>query len=361
MKIKANSPIPYPVPVPNSMGMVRYLLALIVILSHFSDLTASYFFPPGFVLQAVGGFFAISGFLIYGLYLKNPSFPNFMRGRCLRVFPPYVATVLFFAMILCGVSTLSPSQYFSSGEFWKYLLANLSFLNFLQPTLPGVFETLPVHAVNGALWTMKVEWCLYFTVPLVIWFMARFRKLPGAVFLSLYLFSALYQCLFLYLNDLTGQTIYRIIGRQFLGQMNYFYSGVLLYFYFDFFMANRHRFALIALILLALFYKNPYFSATLLPGCVAILVIWLSFSGRWGWKEFGHPNVSYSIYICHVPIIQLVVLAGLPQKWGIPLSLLFALTVIVLFSIAIYFCLEKPLREFFKKKKKRVVAANTKS
>ena len=82
---------------------------------------------------------------------------------CRRILPPYWATVVLFAILL-GFCSASP-DYFLSGQFWKYLIANLCFVNFVEPALPGVFDGMEVTAVNGSLWTMKVEWMLYLSMP----------------------------------------------------------------------------------------------------------------------------------------------------------------------------------------------------
>lgn len=70
---------------------------------------------------------------------------------------------------LVFASDLTPAQYFTDSGLIKYLAANLSFLNFLHPTLPGVFQGQEFvnPAVNGSLWTMKIEWALYLSVPLI--------------------------------------------------------------------------------------------------------------------------------------------------------------------------------------------------
>ena len=43
------------------------------------------------------------------------------------------------------------------------------FLNFAHPNLPAVFANNSMQAVNGALWTLKIEVLFYISVPLLVW------------------------------------------------------------------------------------------------------------------------------------------------------------------------------------------------
>ena len=52
------------------------------------------------------------------------------------------------------------ADYWRDPRTWNYLWANSS-LWASRYTLPGVFESLPQHAVNGSLWTLPIEGRLY--------------------------------------------------------------------------------------------------------------------------------------------------------------------------------------------------------
>ncbi len=160
-----------------NMDLVRYILAMGVVVAHFNEL-ASHNIP--FIISSfnsVGGFFALSGFLMYPSFVKTKSVRQYIGNRARRILPPYMFIVLLCACCGVFITTISPVGYFTDPGLWKYLLANLSFLNWLQPDLPGVFVGPEYfnNAVNGALWTMKVEWCLYLSVPVFAWFISRFR------------------------------------------------------------------------------------------------------------------------------------------------------------------------------------------
>lgn len=113
----------------NNMDAIRYVLAFSVIVAHFNELTGSDIVWPVTSGFGVSGFFAMSGFLIYPEYARCSSAREFVLRRVLRIMPPYLTVVLVFAVGLCLVSALGPVEYFASGHWWRYLAANLSFMN----------------------------------------------------------------------------------------------------------------------------------------------------------------------------------------------------------------------------------------
>lgn len=326
--------VPYKVPMPNNMGMVRYVIALLIVLSHFFILTG---FTSPVPLQMgytrVGAFFALSGFLVFGSYLRKNSFKRQLIDRMWRLLPAYWSTIIIFAIFLCSLSTLSPGQYFFSPDFWKYLAANMLFLNFLHPTLPGVFENLDFEAVNGAMWTMKVEWALFVTVPFVVWMLKKTGWKPWIVFIGLYVTASVYRTWFSWMYASTGKEIYEILGRQFLGQLSYFYVGVLIYFYFDFFMRHKLAFLIGAIVALSVESFIDYAEIWIQPVAVPIIVVWFSMVGKWATWIGKHDNVSYNIYLVHFPIIQIFVSTGIAYSLGMEWALICVLATIWTVSI----------------------------
>lgn len=154
----------------NNLDCLRLILASIVVLFHVSALTNlpafSYFGKYCSPHFAVRSFFVISGLLIYRSYSRSSSGASYLEKRFRRIYPAYFITIVLSAIALCPLSLTAPAQYFGVG-FWKYLGANLVFLNFLVPTLPGVFCSNSVTAVNGALWALKIEVVFYLSVPVL--------------------------------------------------------------------------------------------------------------------------------------------------------------------------------------------------
>lgn len=300
------------------MDVVRYLLATAVIIAHFNELTSSHIPYPISSYNAVGGFFALSGFLIYPSFVRHRRLGHYIARRARRILPPYLLCVIVAAIALVALSSLTPAAYFTSAGFLKYLAANCCFLNFLAPTLPGVFDTpeFVLPAVNGSLWTMKVEWLLYLSVPIMAWLISRLRKrwqprvIPMVIVLSI-----AYHLFFEWLAESTGSEIYSILGRQFCGQMSYFYIGAWLYFSLASLRRHSTVIGIITLVLLIVdevfAFHLGYIKMALDPILISVAVIWVSVIGNWGSHLARHDNVSYDMYIFHFPIIQVGVALGI--------------------------------------------------
>lgn len=209
----------------NNINAVRYYLAICILLNHFCVLSGADVIQLPRIFGGAGSFFAISGFLMFPSFEKRPGLKRYFSRRAKRIFPPYVFIVLLAAFGLVFVSNLPAGEYFCSKEFWSYLAANLSFLNFLSPDLPGVFTdaTNSISAVNGSLWTMKGEVACYMTVPLVFYVVkVSGVRMARMLELLMVLFGAAY--IMLGYMELNGNPQLDVISRQ-CRVMFLFYMG----------------------------------------------------------------------------------------------------------------------------------------
>ena len=327
----------------NSMGFIRYWLATAVIIAHFNVIYGSSFYFPISSYEAVGAFFALSGFLIFGSYLKHDNLGKYLLGRARRILPPYFLIILVCAFSLVTISTLTAGEYFSNPQFWRYLVSNLFFLNFLQPTLPGVFITSPEPAVDASLWTMKVEITLYLSVPVIVailsWMRAKSVKISlNSWLIIIYVISLLYRCGFTILYDITGREIYNILGRQFLGQLMYFYSGVLVYMNFRIFKKYRIYILILSAIIFVVGKHIPYYAITLGPFVIALLTLSCSFFSGWI-RCFNFNNVSYEMYLFHFPVIN--TLHHFNPTGNIYILLIISLILVYIFSCLSWFLVDR--------------------
>lgn len=325
------------------MDLVRYYLAVSVIIAHFNLVFDKQVSWPTSSGSAVGIFFGFSGFLVYASYLRHGNLRDFVRSRAKRIVPAYGLAVIASALLLSLLSSLSLGDYFSDDGFWKYLAANLTFLNFLQPDLPGVFTANHISAVNGSLWTLKVEWMLYLSVPLFFLVCRKVRISKTTVILLLFLFSLIYSNVLAHISTLTGQDFYYRLSYQFAGQFVYFYTGVLLFIHKPWLMTHKLSALGIGMALFATDLAITQLSDGLVASLmhellfpIAVVTIFLvaSISKAISPKVAVLGNCSYEMYLFHFPILQSLACAPafrtLPTPWMLGLSLLLIYTVALL-------------------------------
>ena len=164
----------------NSFNFLRLVCCFVVLYEHAVYLSGVNL--PCLDLReiAVKVFFILSGGWVTLSYLKSPSLKNYFVKRAKKILPQYWLVVVLTAVLLASFSILSVHDYFLNKDFYKYLLANIFALNFIQPTLPGVFEGLALGgSVNGSLWTIKVEVAFYVLLPFIIFLIRKIDKKSG--------------------------------------------------------------------------------------------------------------------------------------------------------------------------------------
>jgi len=291
----------------NNFDFLRLLFACIVMFFHCAaisrDLRIEWMSRVFNAELAVQGFFVISGFLIFMSYTNSSNLQEYFSKRVRRIYPAYVSTIFLFAVLLAALSSWNVWQYFSSTEFMKYIFNNLLFLNYRQPCLPGgVFAGNPLCAVNGALWTIKIEVMFYLMVPFIFWAVARYRNRKMAILIGIYIASAMYHIYFSHIQ------INSELARQLPGQLMFFVSGGAAYFYFNEFTRYRNILFVPSLVLFIVYHwtVSPvlyYFYSLALSVFVVYAAYYLRYLGNFG--KIG--DLSYGIYIYHFPIIQIFV------------------------------------------------------
>lgn len=336
----------------NNFDLLRLLFAGTVLLVHSRELSGfrELDIIAGILSSAVAvkAFFVVSGFLVFMSFERSGTIRSYASKRMRRIYPAYFTVVMLCALGLVAASSKSVAEYF--GPAWiKYVLANLAFLNFLQPTLPGVFEANKVPAVNGALWTLKIEAMFYLAVPLFVFLFRRFARLP--VLVVAYLCSVAYAGVLAMVAQRTGSEMYAELGRQLPGQLSYFMAGAFFYYFLPLFERRVAYFLAVAALVLAVDVAFPL--PVLEPFALATVVVFFGlflYVGNFG--KFG--DFSYGIYILHFPVIQLLLHASwLSQR---PWYFLIAVLVVTTGgAIALWHLVEK---RFLLRRSHYVVAAS---
>jgi len=322
----------------NNLDCLRLVFATIVVLYHLSSLThISAFAVLGKYMSgsyAVKSFFVISGMLIYRSYLRSSSLASYLEKRVRRIYPAYFTIVTLSAVALFPLSILPASQYFGFG-FWKYLIPNLVFLK-IGGSLPGVFTLNSNPAVNGVLWTLRVEVVFYFFVPLIAYLCRRLGAIK--VLAALFCLSCLWRMSFQTLAlKYPSNRNYLDLQQEFPSQLIYFIAGIVLLLYFD---KLKVHFSAIFGVTFCLFLADRFF----LKGFGDVL--WISgtvfFFGFWRYMgNFSkHGDFSYGTYIVHFPLIQAMVALGLTNQ-NPALFLLGALSCILATAFLLWHLVEK--------------------
>ncbi len=308
----------------NNFDILRLILAIVVVFFHAGAISGS----PDLVWLsdafsghlAVEGFFAISGFLIFASYERSTSLKDYFLKRGGRILPGYWLATIFCLAIA-----------FTEGCFHvgKFLFGNLTFANFIQPWIPGLWETNPTNIVDGALWTLKIEVMFYIAVPLIVWACRKLRR--DAVLWTLFALSIVYRVV------MTPK--HEDLSLQLPGQLSFFMIGALVHYHQKLFYKYGWWLMAGAGALFAVhkytgwFAPRPAAVATLILGAALLLPV-VKGPARWG-------DFSYSTYVLHWPILQLVVAAGVfaLHPWG---AMLLVFLVIAVGAVISWFLVEKP-------------------
>lgn len=323
----------------NCFDFIRYFFTISIFIVHFYDLNdiKETWFITG--TTGVRAFFIISGFLIFYSHIEKQNLKYYIEKRIRRILPPYVAVVILFTIAGIFITELNLKEYIFNKDTYKYLIANLSFLNFIQPTLPGVFESNPIPAINGSLWTMKVEVMFYLSVPFVFYLLKKYNKL--LIMIAIFFLAIAYSYYFTILYEQTNNQIYLLIRKQIGSQFIYFYSGTFILLYFDSFIKYLKYLFPISVVVYLFSDVNPFFS-NIEPLAFATIIIGLAYNLKYLNFLRKYDNISYGMYLYHYPIIQTIIYYKIPQ-FNIYLAFFIALTLTIIVSILSWKFIEKPI------------------
>jgi len=296
----------------NNFDGLRLIFATMVVVFHVGLLSQAtkltFFYQYISSTFAVQAFFVVSGFLVTMSYENTRSLVDYAKKRVLRIAPAYITVILTAAVLLVWMSELSVSQYFGSAEWRSYVVSNLLLSNFRQPTLPGVFTNNYEAAVNGSLWTIKLEVMFYCTVPFIVWAIRRVGYKP--ILAGLFLLSVLWHGGFLYISELHGSDFAARLAKQLPGQLAFFGGGAFAYY--------RTRDGLpppTALLALAgmtgYLFSNGLLYTIVAPICVTLIVYWAAIRVPQLWSSQRWGDFSYGLYLYHFPIAQVLIALGI--------------------------------------------------
>jgi peptidoglycan/LPS O-acetylase OafA/YrhL len=309
-------------------GLTRFILAALVIISHFSNAIMLGKF-------AVCCFFILSGYWIAVMYDKRYSKKEnkvtvFYASRLWRIFPMY-----YLFSILALVTTIVFRPVFFS------TLAHLDTLPKLSAILTNIFilgNTAAEHRILGPSWSLEVEIELYLIFPVFAYVMNKWKN--SLVFTLFFLLLSLGA--YIYFKD---RLEYNAVSYVFL-----FLFGVLVYKYkIRFSPAIEKSASVIFLLLLSSQYfihplhqqfmdekSRYYFLVTLLLIGAAVPILINSVYTPTNATDKVLGELSYIIYLSHWVWIQpyQVIVWSQPSSFSMVAKLCFASVVVLLTGIS---------------------------
>ncbi len=279
-------------------------------------------------------FFVISGYLISASCVSRPT-GEYVLNRVFRIMPAYL---LFYL----GIGWLSGM--FAGGNARHHpaeLAANLLLLQHLFPSALLRFDALHVS------WTLTVEVLWYVLAPLLLRRGPLSTRTLGVIVLLSSSWALLAKFGFLNglypgITDVDAGHSYLFLSNHFVAQLCFFAIGSWVYFN----LARLRQLNPLSLLLwgLVLLLLRPYywvFDPIFITGLALglFLVAGLNSASIRSKLVFLVSETSYSIYLCHLPIMVFV-----RDRWHLegPAGIAVSAAVTLLVSIASYLLVERP-------------------
>jgi len=123
------------------------------------------FLPLSFGQAGVAIFFVVSGFCIHvSFQQQGQRWGDFFIRRFFRIYPPYLAALILFALILPELGRID----FHGQHAWLQLLTHLFLVHNCDP--------LTFTSINGSFWSLAIEAQLYLLYPVLLVLVARFGR-----------------------------------------------------------------------------------------------------------------------------------------------------------------------------------------
>ena len=199
-------------------------------------------------------------------------------------------------------------------------------MNFIEPCLPGLFTDNPTGpAVNGALWSMKLEVMFYVLVPIIIWLIRKFGKV------------------YVIIPLLIGFSLFRMEYDISFNTMIYFFTGTAVLFCFDWICQHiKLLFPATIGVILMTYYVDNNILFFFEPIVFSMLIIEIAYFCKPLNFLQGHDNISYGLYLYHYPVVQVLVQYRM-HEYNIYLTFLLTMLLTVALALVSWYVIEKPL------------------
>jgi len=341
MSVKSRPEVPWRT---NNFDLIRLLAAFQVLFIHAVE--HLHLEVPGAILRQVGMFpgvtifFVVSGYLISASYVRSRSVEYYFVNRFLRIFPGLWACFLFSLAAVWYFGQLD-DQGLKGIVIW--VVGNLS----VTPGYTAAFlRDYGSGSVNGSLWTIPVEIQFYLALPLLIVFLKKLwgrwlialllaliyasfylivRKYFHGGFLAKLMLHTLPSWMYLFLVGMMIQVFQASLVKLLYGKFLFWFIGYIAW-------SNLlYGFGLTVT-------GNDASPLVTLP--LACLVVSAAFTNRqMASSILGGNDISYGIYLYHMPIVNILLTVGIVRSWW---GLLVCILASVVLACASWYAIERP-------------------
>lgn len=360
------------------MGLLRFLLAISVVLGHSSSI---------FGFEFVGGVISVQSFyIISGFYMtlilnekyigKSNSYKLFITNRLLRLYPIYwtvlLLTILYFTVVSIYSDGKNLGGFIYYYEYWNTMgLSSIVFLVFtnlflflqdavmffsLNTTTGQLYFTTNFHNNPPELynflmipqaWTIGVEIAFYLIAPFIV--RRKLKIIFPLILASLLLRIVLYY----YFNLKNDPWTYRFFPTELV----FFLLGVVSYHLYKKLQTMEIKNLYLKLIWIGVVAVTIFFNFLPIPGKKFLylsgffIVLPFIFLLTKNWKtDTFIGELSYPIYISHILVFTILKEQNIPTLGGIGLTL-------VVFTIAFSILLNNVVAKRIEKIRQRRVVA----
>lgn len=324
----------------NALNLIRLVLAILVIVSHAFPIGG---FGPdpavaglGLGSFAVGGFFAISGYLITQSRFRS-DLRKYTIRRALRILPGYWACLVFTAVVAAGLAGAVRGGW-SAVEAAKFIGLNAVMVRAGGSDIGSTLAGLPYPgAWNGSLWTLRFEVLCYIIVGIAL--MIGLVRKRRAVFPASFAFVTA-TSLAVHGAGIGG------IPADLALLVPFFFAGATIYAYADkvTYSAPLAGVALLVFVMVLAVGQGKSLSA--LP--VAYLLLWLGIViPRRFARLCKNDDFSYGTYLYAFPIQQWLVIGGATQ-FGPAAFVGLSILATAPFAVLSWFWVEQPANNLFR-------------
>ncbi len=310
----------------NNFDLLRLLAALQVAVVH----SIGFLKPTGYfarLLEAgldrfpgVPIFFVISGVLISKSYERSDSLRDYIRNRCLRIFPGlWVCLVVSVAVILALVGSLGRITTPAWLLWWAGQMSIFQNFRaaFLKPLSAGL---------NGSLWTIPVELEFYIILPALYGILRLRRRLGNMRLLAIALASLALQLLIVSNQPVVQARAYSLLGMTLAPYLWMFLVGVSIQRNWStvrgWLFGRAHWWGLGYLMLCAagrwlrVDTGGNYMSPVYLLPLAGLIVSLATSAPQLSDRILRHHDVSYGLYLYHMLVVDLLVVLAAPSGWA---------------------------------------------